>query len=221
MIYNIDGSCGIKISGGVRKISLGWSLWERKSVMQQGQPQNQNTSTSQQVDEPPIGQNETDTVAELTQKLEAIQRKSEEYLDMLQRTQADFINYKRRISQEQNESRIAAQSAVLSQILPVLDDLGRALQAVPPELTNNAWVQGILLLSRRLQSVLEQLGVQQVGKAGEPFNPRLHEAMSTESREDVPEGNIVQVTRPGYVIGERVIRPAQVIVAGPPSIEVV
>jgi molecular chaperone GrpE len=190
-------------------------------MQQQEQQQNQNTSSPQQVDEPPIGQNETDTMAELTQKLEAVQRKSEEYLDMLQRTQADFINYKRRISQEQNEGRIAAQSAVLSQILPVLDDLGRALQAVPPELTNNAWVQGILLLSRRLQSVLEQLGVQQVGKAGEPFNPRLHEAMSAESREGVPEGNIVQVTRPGYVIGERVIRPAQVIVAGPPPIEVV
>lgn len=181
--------------------------------------QEQNAASSQQTAEPPIGENETDRVTGLTQRLEAEQQKSEEYLDMLRRTQADFINYKRRIGQEQSEGRTATQAAILAQILPVLDDLGRALQAAPPELVENPWVQGILLVARRLQTVLEQLGVQQVGKPGEPFNPRLHEAMSTEARPGVPEGNIVQVTRPGYVMGERVIRPAQVIVAGPPPIE--
>ena len=181
--------------------------------------QERNAASPQQTADPPVGENQTDTVAGLTQKLEAEQQKSEEYLDMLRRSQADFINYKRRVSQEQSEGRTAAQSAVLAQILPVLDDLGRALQAAPPELIENPWVQGILLVARRLQTALEQLGVQQVGKPGEAFNPRLHEAMSTEARPGVPEGNIVQVTRPGYVMGERVIRPAQVIVAGPPPVQ--
>jgi molecular chaperone GrpE len=153
------------------------------------------------------------SLAELTQKLEAEQLKTEEYLDMLRRTQADFINYRRRIGQEENEGRTTAQIAVLDQILPVLDDLGRALQAVPPELANNSWVQGILLVAKRLMAVLEQLGVRQVGRPGEQFDPRWHEALSTEAHSNVPEGTILHVTRPGYAIGERVIRPAQVIVA--------
>lgn len=157
---------------------------------------------------------QSDQVAELTQKLEAEQLKTEEYLDLLRRTQADFINYKRRAGQEQSEARTAAQIAVLEQILPVLDDLGRALQSAPPELANQPWVQGILLIAKRLFSVLEQLSVRQVGKPGERFDPRWHEALSTQTQAGVPEGTIVQVTRHGYALGERVIRPAQVIVAG-------
>ncbi len=156
----------------------------------------------------------TEQVAQLTQLLEAEQHKCEEYLDLLRRTQADFINYKRRMDQEQNEGRTTAQVAVLDQILPVLDDLGRALQSAPPELVNQPWVQGILLVARRLTSVLEQLGVRQVGKAGEKFDPRWHEALTMQPQSDMPEGTILQVTRPGYALGERVIRPAQVIVAG-------
>ena len=157
------------------------------------------------------------TLTELMQKLEAEQLKTEEYLDMLRRTQADFINYRRRTSQEQNEGRTTAQIAVLDQILPVLDDLGRALQAAPPELANNSWVQGIQLVAKRLMATLEQLGVKQIGRPDEQFDPRWHEALSTEVRSNVPEGTILHVTRPGYAIGERVIRPAQVIVARSPQ----
>jgi molecular chaperone GrpE len=157
---------------------------------------------------------QADQVAALTQKLEAVQLKSEEYLDLLRRTQADFINYKRRTSQEQNEERITAQIAVLEQVLPVLDDFGRALQAAPAELAGQPWVQGIQLVARRLISVLEQLGVRQVGKPGEKFDPHWHEAVTMQPQSDMPEGTILQVTRPGYAVGERVIRPAQVIVAG-------
>ncbi len=159
-------------------------------------------------------QNDAEMTAELKTALVAEQAKSEEYLDMLRRTQADFINYKRSTGQEQNESRIVAQAAVLSQILPILDDLGRALQAAPPELRDNSWVQGILLVAKRLMSVLEQMGVRQIGQPGEKFDPRWHEAVSREARSDVPEGTILQVFRPGYVLGDRVIRPAQVAVAG-------
>lgn len=159
-------------------------------------------------------QREAELAPDLQAELEAVQAKSEEYLDLLRRTQADFINYKRRIGQEQTEARIAAQAAILDQILPVLDDLGRALQATPPELRDNSWVQGILLVAKRLMSVLEQLGVRQIGQSGEKFDPRWHEAVTREARSDVPEGTILQVFRPGYILGDRVIRPAQVAVAG-------
>ena len=155
--------------------------------------------------------------AQLEQQLTAEQQKVEECLDLLRRTQADFVNYRRRMSQEQAEVRIAAQSALLSQLLPVLDDLRRALEAAPPELATHSWVQGLFLVARRLTTLLDQLGVRQIGTAGELFNPHWHEAITTEERADVPEGTIVRVAQPGYAQGERVIRPAQVVVAQAPS----
>jgi len=149
--------------------------------------------------------------------LPAEQQKVEECLDLLRRTQADFVNYRRRIGQEQAEGRIAAQSALLSRLLPALDDLGRALEAAPPELSTHPWVQGLLLVARRLRTLLDQLGVRQIGTPGEAFDPRWHEAITTEARADVPEGTILRVAQPGYVLGERVIRPAHVSVARTPS----
>jgi molecular chaperone GrpE len=72
-------------------------------------------------------------------------------------------------------------------------------------------------VAKRLTTVLEQLGVKQIGKPGDRFDPRWHEALSMEARSNVPEGTILHVTRPGYSIGERVIRPAQVVVARSPQ----
>ena len=188
-------------------------------MQQNGQEQQEHRGQQQAAEQPEReGEPNSATVlAQVEQRLSAEQQKAEECLDLLRRTQADFVNYRRRMSQEQAEGRIAAQSALLSHLLPVLDDLGRALGAVPPELATHSWVQGLMLVARRLTTQLNQLGVRQIGAPGEPFNPRLHEAITTEARADVPEGTILQVTQPGYVLGERVIRPAQVVVARAPS----
>ena len=154
---------------------------------------------------------------QLSEEQREEQQKAEEYLDLLRRTQADFVNYRRRINQEQAEGRIAAQSNLLSQLLPVLDDFGRALGTIPPELATHPWVQGLFLIARRFTTLLEQLGVQRIGTPGEPFDPHWHEAITKETRADVPEGTILHVSQPGYTLGERVIRPAQVSVAGASS----
>jgi molecular chaperone GrpE len=154
---------------------------------------------------------------QVEQRLTAERQRVEECMDLLRRTQADFVNYRRQMIKEQSESRIAAQSALLSQLLPVLNDLERTLNKVPPELSNDPWVQGIRLVARRISTLFEQLGIQQVGTPGEPFDPHQHEAIATEMRSDVPEGTILRVDRPGYLAGERVIRPAQVVVARAPS----
>lgn len=159
----------------------------------------------------------TESWTDLEQKLTAEQQKSEEYLNLLQRTQADFINYRRRSAQELSDERGTAQVIVLEQLLPVLDDLGRALRATPPELAHNSWVQGLVLVSKRLMATLEQMGVRQIGMPGEQFDPRWHEAVTMEAKAGVPEGTILQVIRPGYVLGDRIIRPAQVVVAGASS----
>jgi molecular chaperone GrpE len=160
-------------------------------------------------------QNESNNrIAELELQLEAEQHKSEEYLDGLRRLQADFINYKRRSVQEQQDARVAAEAAVIERLLPVLDDLGRALDSAPAEFADQPWVEGIFLVRRRLFYTLEQIGVRQVGKVGEAFDPNIHDALMTQSGTGSPMGTVVQVTRSGYALGDRIIRPAQVIVAG-------
>lgn len=168
----------------------------------------QNTIESRQPD-----QSEVESATEMQRQLEAQQARADECLNLLQRTQADFINYKRRTTQEQSERRTTAQAAILAQILPALDDLRRALQSIPPELSDNSWVQGIQLVAKRLSDVLEQAGVRQIGQPGEKFDPHWHEAVSRETRSDMPEGSILQVYQPGYVLGDRIVRPAQVAVA--------
>ncbi len=188
--------------------------------MQQNGQEQQEGKYQQQTTEQPEREGEPDSTtvsAQVEQRLTAEQQRAEECLDLLRRTQADFVNYRRRMGQEQAEGRIAAQSALLSRLLPVLDDFGRALGAVPPELATHPWVQGLFLVARRLTTVLDQLGVQQIGTPGEPFDPHWHEAIATEARADVPEGTILQIAQPGYALGERVIRPAQVSVAGASS----
>src|SRR5438046_8598657 len=108
--------------------------------MQQNGQEQQDQKRVQQTAEQPEREGEPNAAtvpAQLEQRLNAEQQKAEECLDLLQRTQADFVNYRRRMSQEQAEARIAAQSALLSQLIPVLDDLGRALGAAPPQLARS------------------------------------------------------------------------------------
>jgi len=129
--------------------------------MQQNGQEQQERSRLQQAVEQPEREGEPNSApisAQGEQQLPAEQLKTEECLDLLRRTQADFVNYRRRMSQEQAEGRIAAQGALLSRLLPVLDDLGRALGAVPPELATHPWVQGLLLVERRLTALRDQLG---------------------------------------------------------------
>ncbi len=166
--------------------------------------------------EQPVREDKPASLSDATsieQQLSEERQKAEAYLDMLRRTQADFVNYRRRVSQMQTETHLTVQGELLNRLLPILDDFGRAMVATPPELAENAWAQGLFLVARRLTALLEQLGVRQLGTPGEQFDPRWHEALTTEARADVPEGTILQVLRPGYILGERIIRPAQVTVA--------
>ncbi len=188
--------------------------------MEQNRQEQQESSRLQQAGEQREPEGEPNSASESTQVEQgpsAEQQKMEECMDLLRRTQADFVNYRRRMNQEQAEGRITAQSALLSQVLPVLDDLRRALSEVPPELASHPWVQGVSLVARQIATLFEQLGVRQIGAPGERFDPRWHEAITTEMRSDVPEGTVLRVARPGYVIGERIIRPAQVVVARAPA----
>ena len=144
--------------------------------------------------------------------------RAEGYVALLKRERADFTNYRRRVEQERAERAQAAATDLICQLLPVLDALERALRAVPTELAGNQWVAGIRLIDRALQGTLEGAGLERISAEGQPFDPHVHEALVQEDAPERTAGEVVRELRPGYRLGERVLRPAQVSVArgGPP-----
>ncbi|HWP29856.1 MAG TPA: nucleotide exchange factor GrpE [Chloroflexota bacterium] len=169
---------------------------------------------------PPVSPDLVAKVAELEaalaaerERVEELRGKADAYLDLLQRTQADFLNYKRRQEREREEEALGARADLLARLLPALDDLERALSHVPPDLRGHPWVEGLALVARQLRLALAKAGVERLGVPGEPFDPRVHEAIAYEPRADYAEGQVAEVLRPGYRLGPRVIRPAEVTVA--------
>ena len=149
-------------------------------------------------------------VAELMKKLEEAEAKVAEHRDGWQRAQAEFVNYKNRIQRDAETQRANMKGDIIKKVLPVLDDLQRALQNRPAD---EAWAGGIDLIARKFQSILESEGVTRIEAEGQPFDPNFHEAISHEPSDTVESGHVIAVVQNGYVIGERVIRPAMVRVA--------
>ena len=142
--------------------------------------------------------------------------KSEKYLANWQRAQADFINYKRRSEQERAEVVNYANSTLILDMLPVLDDLERALGNVPDELAESPWIDGIRHIYRKLQAVLDAQGVSVIEAEGKDFDPNFHEAVMSVEGE---EGKVIEETQKGYKLRNRVIRPTKVKVGeGAPNI---
>lgn len=140
---------------------------------------------------------------------------SDELLDLLRRERADFRNYQRRVADERAADAERARGRVLEPIFPLLDDLRRAFADVPAALKDDPWAQGIAILRSRLEGTLAELGLEPVGMVGEPFDPTRHEAVYHEP-DPAADGQVVAVVmRPGYRLGGRLLRPAQVVVRGP------
>jgi molecular chaperone GrpE len=146
----------------------------------------------------------------LRKKLEEASSKTSEYKDSWLRSQAEFQNYRKRIERDNELTYISLKGDIVKKILPVLDDLERALQNRSPE---NAWANGIELVVRKFQNILESEGVKKIDAVGMEFDPNFHEAISHEPADGVQSGHVIGVVQNGYMIGERVIRPALVRVA--------
>ena len=152
---------------------------------------------------------EVEDIEALKQALAEEKEKAEGYLANWQRAQADFINYKRRSEQEKEEISKFANSLLMLNLLPVLDDLERAFASVPSHLANLTWVDGIRLIGRKLQASLEAQGLSLIKAIGEPFDPQLHEAaMHSKGK----EGIVIEELQKGYKLHDRVIRPTMVVV---------
>lgn len=146
----------------------------------------------------------------LKKQLEENQAQAAEYKDGWQRAVADFQNYRKRVERENSGVYQNALAEIIKSYLPIVDDLERALQSRPADL---AWVEGIELIYRKLQAILEAEGVKRIEAEGQVFDPNLHEAISQEPAEGQESGRVIAVVQNGYMLGERVIRPAMVRVA--------
>lgn len=149
----------------------------------------------------------------LMKRLEEAEAKVAEHLDGWQRAQAEFQNYKKRIERDNESMYLAMKGDIIKKFLPVLDDLERALQTRPENMNGHAWISGIDLICRKLQSILEAEGMKRIEAEGAAFDANLHEAISHETVEGVESGHIIAVVQNGYMLGDRVIRPALVRVA--------
>jgi molecular chaperone GrpE len=142
-------------------------------------------------------------------QLDKARAEAQRYLANWQRAEADFTNYKRRMEQERDEARRMANAALIINILPVLDDLERALASLDIRLVGLTWFDGIRLIYRKLLLVLENAGVSQIEAEGQTFDPRFHEAVM---HGEGPEGKVVAEVQRGYKLHDRVLRPAMVVV---------
>ena len=148
------------------------------------------------------------------EQLAQAQAEAKEYLNGWQRARAELSNFKKRVERERGDMYEAARGDIVAHFLDVLDDLERALISAPQELRDDGWFEGLALVQRKFVGVLETEGVTEIEAEGMTFDPALHEAISQETSDDHEEGQIIEVVQKGYRLGDRVVRPARVRVAG-------
>ncbi len=165
--------------------------------------------------EPEVGES-TLVETELAELEEAL-REKDQFRALAQRAQADLINYRRRVEDEREELRRSANTGLILRILTVVDDLERALALVPDDAVAPGWFEGLQLVQRNLQNLLDAEGVTKIEAEGKPFEPWEHESVLYEETTETEEGLVVRVFRDGYRQHDRIVRPAQVSVAKAPE----
>jgi molecular chaperone GrpE len=154
---------------------------------------------------------ESEPRASTPDPLETVTAERDEYLDLLQRVQADFENYRKRAAREQERLVAHAHERLVRELLPVLDDLERALEAAERH-EEATLVDGVKLVERSLRKALQKEGLAEIETDGS-FDPHVHEAVLTQARADAEPGAVLEVLQRGYRVGDKVVRPARVIVA--------
>lgn len=140
----------------------------------------------------------------------------EDLQDSYLRQRADFENYRKRVNRDREEYRRSAAADVASLMLPVLDNLHRALQVLEKEAPQE-WCKGLELVQQQFEEALRKLGMEEIEALGKPFDPSRHEAVMVVSRPDIPDGTVSEVFEKGYTLGGKVVKPARVVVAGKSS----
>ena len=137
--------------------------------------------------------------------------------DKLLRLHADFDNYRKRMAREANETRERSKIAVITEFLPVYDFYNMAMKHAATSDDVNAIKQGMQMILNEFKRALDSFSIKEIPTEGKPFDPKFHEAAKTEANESIPEGTIIAQWKPGYMMGERLIRPAMVVVSSGPA----
>ena len=143
-------------------------------------------------------------------ELTVTRRERDEYLDLAKRAQADFENYRKRAAKDIAASGARARAGLIRELLPVVDNLERALASAPED---DPMAEGVRLVLLDMNGVLARAGVEAIEPKGEPFDPNVHEALTTRQQEGVEAGVVLDVVEKGYRGADQVIRPARVVVA--------
>jgi molecular chaperone GrpE len=137
------------------------------------------------------------------------------YLDQLQRVAAEYANFRRRTENDRVQDRKNAARELLSQLAPIADDFERALNNVPSDLENESWVEGVRLIEKKLEGVLERADVRKIDALGQAFDPAIHEAVAQDP--DNSQNLVVEVYQNGYTLGNQLLRPVMVRVGNLPD----
>lgn len=137
------------------------------------------------------------------------------YLDQLQRVAAEYANFRRRTENERIQERKNAARELLSQLAPIADDFERALNHVPEEVQSGSWAEGVRLIEKKLEAVLERADVRKIDALGQPFDPAVHEAVVQDP--DNTQNLVVEVYQNGYTLGNQLLRPVMVRVGNLPD----
>ena len=147
------------------------------------------------------------------ESLEEVQRQRDDYYDRLLRKTAEFDNFRKRVERERQALSEAAAADLLEELLPLLDDLERALAADPGTDGAEAYRRGVELIHRQLSEILRKRGVRPIEATGADFDPYYHQAVAHEAASGRRDGEVIEEFRRGYMLGDRLLRPSMVKVA--------
>ena len=152
---------------------------------------------------------EIDDGKTVTDEIDTIINERDQYKNIAQRAQADLINYKNRVTEDRESTYVMIVSRFVSNLLPIIDNFNRAISSMPDD---NSWYQGLLMIEKSLNELIESEGISQPEKPAMDFNPKYHEAIMTIESDTQKDGTIADIIAQGYELKDRIIRPAQVTV---------
>ena len=168
------------------------------------------TSAASEPDRPEANEQDATKVLDDLNELRAKAEERDQFLQMLQRTRADFENYQKRVRRDLQQERQYALAPLLADLLPIIDNLERALASVQED---SPLRQGVAMVRDQFLDLLKRHHVVRIEAEGEPFDPHRHEAVMQRPTSDVPPNTVIQVVEPGYLYHERVLRPSKVVVS--------
>lgn len=158
-------------------------------------------------------ESEEETIESLREELEQEREKVREHLEQWKRSAAEFSNFRKRNAKERDEIVKFSNALLITKLLPILDDFDRAFQTLPVNMAQFTWVDGIALVQRKLEAILQQEGLSPIEATGKPFDPNFHQAVIYEDCCDHEDGTILNEMQKGYMLKDRILRPTLVKVA--------